>query len=164
MGVITRLRPIDRIVGELEPGEPLAVISCNNCVKVAGAGGEGVWEGFCDELKKRGFRIEDRILLTNPCSRGYLEDLTLSPAVKTVVMLACKGAQNGFATVSPDTRLVAANETLGLFVASKADGVVKLMMPFPGFEELKGTEFKFGDSQTQLKGEKLSLEHKESGK
>ena len=155
MGVITRLCPIDEVAEQLDPAEPLAVISCNNCVKVAGAGGEGVWEDFCDELRARGFRIEDRVLITNPCSRGYLEDLTLSPAVKTVVLLACYGAQNGFQTVFPDLKLVPATETLGLFIASKADGVVKLMMPFPGYEHLKGTEFKFGDTHTVVEGEKL---------
>jgi len=159
MGVITRLRPMDDIVAELDPTEPLAVISCNNCVKVSGAGGEGVWEGFCDELKKQRFRIEDRVLLMNPCSRGYLEDLTLSPAVKTVVMLACKGALSGFATLYPNKKLVSATETLGLFVVSKADGVVKLMIPFPGYEDLKGQEFKLGDTHTQLEGEKLCVVH-----
>jgi len=159
MGVISRLRPMDDVVEELDSAEPLAVISCNNCVKAAGAGGEGVWEGVCDELEERGYRIEQRVLITNPCSRGYFEDLKLSPAVKAVVLLACSGAQNGFATLWPDIRLVSATETLGLFMASKADGVVKLMMPFPGYEDLKGTEFKLGDSRTQLEGEKLAVGH-----
>ena len=159
MGVITRLRPMDDILAELDPAEPLAVISCNNCVKVSGAGGEGVWEGFCDELTKRGFRIEDRVLFMNPCSRGYLEDLTLSPAVKTVVMMACNGAATGFVSLHPDIKLVSATETMGLFVVSNADGVIKLMMPFAGYEDLKGKEFKLGDTQTQLEGEKLCVVH-----
>ena len=157
MGALTRKRPMDDIVKELDPKEYIAVISCNNCVKISGAGGEGVWEGFCDELEKRGFRIEDRILITTPCSRGYLENLTLSPVVKTVVMLACEGAHNGFKTIFPDIHLVAANETMGLFVASKADGVVKLAMTFPGYEALQDKEFKLKDTQTMLEGEKIHL-------
>ncbi len=161
MGVITRLLPTEDVVSQLDPSEPLAVISCNNCVKAAGAGGEGVWEGVCKDLEERGFRIEQRVLITNPCSRGYFEDLKLSPAVKAVVLLACNGAQNGFATLWPDIKLVSATETLGLFMASKADGVVKLMMPFPGYEDLKGTEFKFGDSRTKLEGERLAVGHGE---
>ncbi len=157
MGALTRKRPMDDIVKELDLNERIAVISCNNCVKISGAGGEGVWEGFCDDLEKRGFRVEDRILITNPCSRGYLENLTLSPVVKTVVMLACEGAQNGFKTIFPDIRLIAANETLGLFVVSKADKVVKLAMTFPGYENLKDREFKLKDTQTILEGEKIRL-------
>jgi len=155
MGALTRLRPTDDIVEELDPKEPIAVISCNNCVKVSGAGGEGVWEGFCDELRKRGFRIEDRVLITNPCSRGYLEDLALSPTVKTVVMMACKGALTGFATLFPDIKLVSATDTLGIFVVSKADGAVKLGIAAPGYEDLQGKEFKLGDTHTVLEGEKL---------
>lgn len=157
MGALTRKRPMNDIVDELNPDERIAVISCNNCVKISGAGGEGVWEGFCDDLEQKGFRIEDRILITNPCSRGYLENLTLSPVVKTVVLLACEGAQNGFKTIFPDIRLVAANETLGLFVASKADGVVKLAMTFPGYEALQDKEFKLKDTQVMLDGEKIHL-------
>ncbi len=161
MGVITRLLPVDEVAGKLDPAEPLAVISCNNCVKVAGAGGEGVWEAYCDELERRGYRVEQRVLITNPCSRGYYEDLRLSPAVKAVVLLACAGAQNGFATVWPDVKLVPATETLGLFLASKADGVVKLMQPFPGYEDLQGAEFNLGDSHAQLEGERLVVAHGE---
>jgi hypothetical protein len=161
MGVITRLLPTKDIAAQLEPSEPLAVISCNNCVKVAGAGGEGVWDEVCKDLEEQGFRIEQRVLITNPCSRGYFEDLRLSPAVKAVVLLACSGAQNGFATLWPDIKLVPATETLGLFMASKADGIVKLMMPFPGYEDLKGAEFKLGDSRTRLEGEKLAVGHGE---
>ena len=104
-------------------------------------------------------RIEDRVLITNPCSRGYLEDLRLSPAVKTVVLMGCNGAMTGFTTLYPGKKLVSATETLGLFVVSKADGVVKLMMPFPGYEDLKGKEFKLGDTCIQLEGEKLCVVH-----
>ena len=157
MGVFTRLRPAERVAKELDPKEPLAVISCNNCVKVTGAGGEGVWEPFCDELRKQGFRIEDRVLITNPCSRGYLENLSLSPAVTTVVMLACTGAQHGFKTLFPDLKLVPAVDSMGLFVVSKADGVVKLAATYPGYEDLLGKEYKLKDAHTELEGEKLSV-------
>jgi len=58
-------------------------------------------------------------------------------------------------------KLISATETLGLFMASKADGIVKLMMPFPGYEDLKGVEFKLGDSRTKLEGEKLAVGHGE---
>lgn len=157
MGAITRLRPMDDIVQDLDPKEPIAVISCNNCVKVCGSGGEGVWEPFCDDLRERGFRIEDRVLITNPCSRAYLEDLSLSSAVKACVMLACDGAMKGFETVFPDIKLVPATETMGLFIVSKADGVVKLVIPFPGYEDLEGKEFKLGDTKALLEGEKLCV-------
>ena len=157
MGAITRPRPMDDIVDDLDPREPIAVISCNNCVKVCGSGGEGVWEPFCEELRQRGFRIEDRVLITNPCSRKYLEDLTLSPGVKACVMISCDGAMKGFQTVFPHVRLVPAVDTLGMFIVSKADKVVKLVIPFPGYEDLEGREFKLGDSGTMLEDEKLTV-------
>ena len=159
MGAITRLRPMDDIVQDLDPKEPIAVISCNNCVKVCGSGGEGVWEPFCDDLRERGFRIEDRVLITNPCSRGYLENLSLSPVVKACVMMACDGAENGFRTLYPKIKLVSATDTLGLFIVSKADDVVKLAIALPGYEDMVGQEFKLADSRTVLEGEKLPISH-----
>ncbi|NQU21923.1 MAG: hypothetical protein HQ567_11625, partial [Candidatus Nealsonbacteria bacterium] len=75
------------------------------------------------------------------------------------VMMACDGAMKGFQTAYPDVKLVPASDTLGLFIVSKADGVVKLVIPFSGYEDLAGQEFKLGDSQTMLEGEKLAVSH-----
>lgn len=144
MGALTRLRPMDEIVSELDPTEPVAVISCNNCVKVSGAGGEGVWEGFCKELKRRGIRVEQEMLITNPCSRGYFECMKLEPAVKTVVLMACRGAQSGFHSLFPKRKLVSATETLGLFISSTKEHAVQLAMAFPGYEDLLGRDFPLG--------------------
>ena len=59
MGALTLLRPMKDIVAELDKKKPIAVISCNNCVRISGAGGEGVWEPFCDELRKLGFQMAE---------------------------------------------------------------------------------------------------------
>lgn len=144
MGVMTRPRPMDDVVADLDRSQPITVISCNNCTRVSGAGGEAVLGPFSRELRSRGFRVEQEVLITNPCSRGYFEDLELAPATQAVVLMACRGAQSGFISLHPDLRMVPATETMGLFVVSKADGVVKLMAPFPDFAHLKGAEFTIG--------------------
>ena len=150
MGALTRLRPMKDIMADLGKGESIAVISCNNCVRISGAGGEGVWEKVCEDLKQQGFNIEQEVLITNPCSRGYFENLKLVPGIKSVLLLACHGAQAGFKTIFPQVRLVSGTETMGLYVYSKKAGVVKLMMPTPGFEDLRGTEFTFGNTNAPL--------------
>ena len=144
MGVMTRPRPMHDIVADLDRSQPLTVISCNNCTRVSGAGGEAVIGPFCRDLRARGFRVEQEVLITNPCSRGYFEDLELAPASKAVVLMACRGAQSGFISLHPDLRMVPATETMGLFVVSKADGVIKLMAPFADFAHLKNAEFAIG--------------------
>jgi hypothetical protein len=146
MGTVTRQRTIEDITDELDSSTPIAVISCNNCVRACGSGGEGVWEAVCAELKERGFKVEDEILLTNPCSRGYLENLPLSPTVGTVLLIACTAAQRGLQALRPDLMVVAGTDTIGLFITSKADGIVKVAMTFPGYEELLHKELKMGDS------------------
>jgi hypothetical protein len=146
MGALTRLRPIDDVIADIDTGEPVAVISCNNCVKVSGAGGEGVWEGYCHKLRERGVRIEQEVLITNPCSRGYFENMSISPAVKTVVLMACRGAQSGFHSLFSDKKLVSATETMGLFIASAREGAVKLAMAFPDFKHWLGKDFALGNT------------------
>jgi hypothetical protein len=147
MGVLTRSRPIDDIVADLDPAKPIAVISCNNCVRASGSGGEGIWEKFCDELTRRGFTIEQRALITNPCSRGYFEDFEIASSVKTVVLMACIGGSSALQSAHPGVEVVETTETLGLFISSKADKALKLALPFPGYEKLAGKDFQLGNSQ-----------------
>ncbi len=146
MGALTRLRPVDDVVAELDSSEPIAFISCNNCVRVSGAGGEGVWENYCAKMKKLGIRIEQEILITNPCSRGYFENLDIAPAVKTVVLMACRGAQSGFHSLFPNRKMISATETMGLFIASSREKAVKLAMAFHGFEKWVGRDFELGNT------------------
>jgi hypothetical protein len=157
MGSVTRKRSMDDIVAELDSSAPIAVISCNNCVRASGSGGEGVWEGVCAELKERGYTVEDEVLITNPCSRGYLENLELSGNVKSVLLIACTGAQMGLQDLRPDLQIVAGTDTIGLFVTSKKDGIVKVAMTFPGYEDLLHAELKMGDSTIQLPGGALPI-------
>jgi hypothetical protein len=158
MGALTRLRPVDDVVADLDPSEPIAFISCNNCVRVSGAGGEGVWEDYCAELKNRGIRIEQEILITNPCSRGYFENLQIAPAVKAVVLMACRGAQSGFHSLFPKRKMISATETMGLFIASARENAVKLAMAFPDFEEWLGRDFELGNTAAgPLPEKKLKL-------
>ena len=157
MGVLTRSRSMDDITAELDPAEPIAVISCNTCVRASGSGGEGVWEQFCDELAARGFTIEQRSLITNPCSRGYLENLEIASSVKTVVLMACVGGSASLQSLHPELKVVETTETLGLFISSKADKALKLALAFPGHEELAGKDFQLGDSQVQYPETRLPI-------
>jgi hypothetical protein len=158
MGVLTRPRPLDEIVAELDASEALSVISCNNCVRAAGSGGEGVWEKVCDDLVARGFRVEQRVLITNPCSRGYLEDLKIPSAVKTVVLLACRGGRASLLSLHPELKVVEGTETLGALISSKADKVLKLSVACPGYEKLLGKDFELGKAAAPYPQERLHLE------
>jgi len=106
-------------------------------------------------LRSHGVRIEEEILITNPCCRSFLEDYQPAGAVKTVLLVACEPVAFAFQTLQPDLKTVVALETLGLFINSKAKGRLKLATTFPGFEHLQGKEFKLGDVNTMYDDEQL---------
>ena len=157
MGVLSVLRDTKDIASETGTTDSVALISCNNCIRGCGAGGEMHMPRISKELKSLGVRVEEEILITNPCSRGYLENRDLSSAVDATVIFACPGTQAAFSTLHPDVRVVAGVESLGLMINSKAKGRIKLVMPFPGHEDLKGVEFKAGDTSVQFDDELLGL-------
>jgi hypothetical protein len=155
MGVCTRLRDLDHVAGELGSSELAAVIYCNNCVRACGSGGEAHMARISGELRRRGVRIEDEILVTNPCCRQFLQDYDPGGAVKAVLLVACSPTAFAFRTLHPDLRTVVALDTIGLFINSKAKGRLKLAMTFPGHEALQGKEFKLGDSTTMYDDEQI---------
>lgn len=157
MGVCTRLRDLDQVATELGSSELVTVVYCNNCVRACGSGGEAQMDRISRHLRARGVRIEDEILITNPCCRGFLEDYDPGDAVKTVLLVACTPTAFAFQTLHPEIRTVVALDTIGLFINSKAKGRLKLAATFPGFEELQGKEFKLGDSTTIYDDEQLLL-------
>jgi hypothetical protein len=155
MGVCTRLRKLDDVATELGTGQPVAVLYCNNCVRACGSGGEAHMDRISQDLRQRGVRIEDELVVTNPCCRGFLEDYDPGGAVQVALLVACTPAAFAFQTLYPDIRTVVALETIGLFMNSKAKGRLKLATTFPGYEHLKGREFKLGDTTTMYEDEQL---------
>jgi hypothetical protein len=157
MGVLSVLRNIDKIADDAGRDAAVAVVSCNNCIRACGAGGEMHLDRICDELAARGVRVEERILVTNPCSRGYLENYNLGSAVKAMVVLACPGTQAGVKSLHPDVEVVAGVDSLGLMISSKATGRLKLVATFPGYEEQLGAEFKMGDTSVVFDDRVLAM-------
>ena len=157
MGVLSVLRDSEDIAADTGTTDSVALISCNNCIRGCGAGGEMHLPRIAKELEALGVRIEDVILITNPCSRGYLENRDLSSAVDSTVIFACPGTQAAFSTLHPNVRVVAGVESLGLMINSKAKGRIKLVMPFHGYEDLAGAEFKAGDTSVRFDDQLLSL-------
>lgn len=155
MGVCTRLRDLNDVAAELGTSQPTAVIYCNNCVRACGSGGEPQMARISQTLRELGVRLEEEVMATNPCCRGFLEEYRPAGAVRTVLMVACEPAAFALQTLRPDLRLVVALDTLGLFINSKAKGRLKLAMAFPGFEHLQGKEFKLGDVTTMYDDELL---------
>ena len=157
MGVLSVLRSLDDIATDVGRDTAVAVVSCNNCIRACGAGGEVHLDRLCDELASRGLRVEERILVTNPCSRGYLENYNLGSSVTATVVLACPGTQAGIKSLHPELDVVAGVDSLGLMISSKATGRLKLVATFPGYEELLGAEFKMGDTSVRFDDRLLAM-------
>ena len=157
MGVLSVIRDIDDVARQVGKTDPAVVISCNNCVRACGTGGEMHLDRICGELAQRGVRVEETLLITNPCSRGYLESYDLSNAVRKAVVLACAGTQAGLEALHPDIEVIAGVDTVGLMISSKATGRLKVIATFPGHEEQMGKEFQLGDTSVRFDDEVLTM-------
>ena len=157
MGVLSVLRDLDDIAREAGSGTPVVAMSCNNCVRGCGCGGEMHLDRICDELEARGVRIEERLLVTNPCSRGYLESYRWPAAARKAIVFACPGTQAGLKDLHPELDIVAGVDSLGLMVTWKAKGRIKLVAPFPGYEDQVGAEFEMGNTSVRFDDQQLAL-------
>lgn len=146
MGVLSVIRTFDEIVSDVGANRKVTVISCNNCVRGCGCGGENHLPEICRSLEARGVSIVESILIANPCSRGYLENHTFLDPLSTIVFFACPGAQVGLKALHPTVRIVPGINSLGLGISSKKLGRLKLVATFPGYESLMGKEFKLGNT------------------
>lgn len=138
---ISRMLPYDEIVKELNKNDKIAIISCNNCVRYCGAGGLRVLDELSSKLRKDGYAVVDEILVRKACLEGYINDITVSPDVTTIITLACVAGHAAIKRIYPKQKVVLATETLGLGIYDKKRRVVKLIRPFKKYEDLRGTEY-----------------------
>jgi len=142
--IFTKQREYEAITSELSKDDTIALVSCNNCVRVAGTGGEEKMKELALRLRENGYNVRDGFLLTKACPQPYMGTVQLSPLVDTVIVLACTAGWSTANRVFPNRKVIRSLKDVGLLITDTDKGVVKIARAFGGYEDLKGKEFEIG--------------------
>ncbi|MFO7964039.1 MAG: hypothetical protein R6U50_08985 [Desulfobacterales bacterium] len=142
--IFTQPLDYETITSELSKDDTIAIVSCNNCVRVAGTGGEKKMKEMAFRLREDGYRVKEGFLVTKACPQPYMGMLGLSPLVNKVIVMACTAGWSTACRVCKTRKVVRSLEDIGLLITDTDKGVVKIAKAFDGFEDLVGKEFEIG--------------------
>ncbi len=151
MGAVTIARPIEEIEKELDKKDIISLISCNTCVRFCGTGGIEVMNKLANRLRKDGFTVADKILVTAACIRDYTERARKSKGITKVIALTCEAGWISIKQALPNITVIKANKTLGIMVVSPSKGIFKLMKTYKEYDKRKGDEFELLTGKLQKK-------------
>jgi len=152
--VLTESLPYEAVTKELSQEDTISIISCNNCVRVAGTGGEEKMKELAFKLRKDGYQVKEGFLITKACPQPYMGAVQLNPMVDTVIVLACYAGLSNAKRRFPGLKVIRTTEDIGLLITDTDKGVVKLAKAFGKFQDRLGDEFEIGTgrplSSTQI--------------
>jgi len=114
MGAQTEAIPYEEIVAQLEPGEKVALVTCNTCVRIVGTGGEEFMEDMARRLRADGFDVTDEVVTITACNRDYVVDAPMSGRQTATVVLACDVGWMAVVQRFRDGKCIKACKTTGL--------------------------------------------------
>jgi hypothetical protein len=142
--IFTISRPYHEITEELGKHSVISLISCNNCVRACGTGGQLKMQELAQKLKGDGYNVRDGFLLTKACPQPYMGIVRLAKAVDTLVVLACYAGCSNAKRRFPDLKVVQTTEDVGLPITDSDSRTLELVMAFAGHEKLLGKRFEIG--------------------
>lgn len=155
--VFTKLLSYELITGELSKESTISIISCNNCVRVAGTGGEKKMKELAFKLKEDGYNVKDGFLITKACPQPYMGSVRLGPLVDTLIVLACNAGWSTANRVFPGKKIVRTLEDVGIIITDTDKGVVKVAKTFDKFKDQLGKEFEIGTGKP-MSSEQINVE------
>ena len=142
--IFTISRSYDEITKELGKDSVISLISCNNCVRACGTGGQAKMRELAEKLKGDSYNVRDGFLLTKACPQPYMGAVRLDRTVDTLVVLACYAGYSNARRRFPDLKVVQTTEDVGLSIPDSDRRTLELAMAFAGHENLLGEQFEMG--------------------
>jgi len=145
--IFTINRPYEEITEALQKENLIALISCNNCVRVCGTGGAARMQQLAQKLRGDGYQVREGFLLTKGCPQPYMGTVRLDPAVDTLVVLPCYAGYSNAKRRFPDRKVVQTTEDCGLLITDSDRGAVQVAVAFEGHEDAVGKQFEIGSGK-----------------
>lgn len=93
-----------------------------------------------------GYTVTDEIVLQYACSESVYRKARLQLDANTLIVLACSAGVKCAQRMYPELNVIPVTRDGGLFITDTERDVVKILIPFPGFQ--KGDEFQMSTGHT----------------
>lgn len=119
----------EKLIESLKKENKITIVSCNTCVRLNETGGEDKLEALATKLRNDGFNVRDGFLITMPCQDHYMNNVTITPDIDTIILLACSAGCSNALVHFPKQKIVPALEDRGMMIIGPVklnDGTIKV--------------------------------------
>lgn len=157
--ILTKSLDYENITKNLSKEDDIiAIIGCNTCIRVAGAGGPEKLKELAMKLKRDGYNVKEGFMLPIACMEPYLFTAKLANGVNTVISLACSAGYSNMKRNFPELKVIETVNDMGLMIADANKGILKLMSPYEKYKDKAGTEYGMCSDAEELEEENLPLD------
>ncbi len=136
--MFSRQIPYPAITAQLTREETITIVSCNTCARECGVGGVAKADELAERLLCDGYHVTDEIVLPDACSEPMYRKARIKFDTDAIIVLACSAGISCVKRLYPTKKVLVVTEDVGLFVTDTELHVIKVALPFAGFDE--GTE------------------------
>lgn len=136
----------------------IAIIGCNTCIRVAGAGGPEKLKDLAMKLRNDGYSVKEGFMLPIACMEPYLFTAKLANEVNTIISLSCSAGFSNIKRNYPEIKIIETVDDIGLMVADANKGILKLISPYEKYKDKTGSEYVICSDAKELEGENLPMD------
>lgn len=136
----------------------IAIIGCNTCIRVSGAGGPEKLKELAMKLRSDGYNVKEGFMLPIACMEPYLFTAKLANGVNTIISLSCSAGFSNMKRNFSQIKVIETVKDMGLMVADANKGILKLISPYEKYRDKAGSEYVIGSDAKELLEENLPMD------
>ncbi len=139
--IFTKSLDIEDIKKNLDKdNDVIAIIGCETCVRVSGAGGDEKMRELALQLRTDGYKVKEGFMVPTACTpKIFLAKPDRS--VNTILSLACSAGTSNLERELSQYKVVRTTEDIGLMIHDTATEILKITMPYRDHENELGNEY-----------------------
>lgn len=155
--IFTKALPYNDIKRNLNKDDVITIIGCESCVRASGCGGEEKMKELALKLRKDGYNVVDGYMVPSSCTPKVLF-AKLGKNVNTIISLACSAGMSNIKRFYSNYKIVKTTTDIGLMVTDSDMKVLRVTMPYQGYENEQGKEYGLCTGETTNSNKLLVME------
>ncbi len=157
--ILTKSLDYEEIIKNLDKEKDvIAIIGCNTCIRVSGAGGPEKLKELAVKLRSDGYKVKEGFMLPIACMEPYLFTAKLANGVNIIISLSCSAGFSNMKRNFLEIKVIETVKDMGLMVADANKGILKLVSPYEKYKDKAGSEYVIGSDAKELLGENLPMD------